>query len=140
MSDRSIQQHAICTEFHRNRHVAGRSDTSVNDDWIVWISARRRIFEKFENDRDCTRIGNTATRSDGTSCGHHTCCACIAQSHGHNWIIAGITQNLESICDQLAACFERSNWIGQQSSLIAEDFQLDPARARIFHLLQNVTA
>jgi hypothetical protein len=136
VGDAGVEEHAVATQLHGDRHVAGRAHAGIDDDGIVRIAALGRVLEALQDHDDGGRVGDAPATANGAAGRHDAGGPGVADPGGHDRIVTGVAHDREAVGHELPACFQRADGIGQQRLLVAEDLELHPVLAGIVQLVQ----
>ncbi len=108
MSDGCVEQHAVRPKLKRGCDVAGRANTRIHNDRVTRVIP----FEILENDLQIVGVQDPLAGTDWGASRHNARRSRSLESNCHDWIVAGVTENLKSLVDQPLACLQRGDRIG----------------------------
>ena len=123
MGHGGIQQNAVASQFHRQRHIRGGAHSGIQD---------HRQLAFFADDGKIIGVEDAHARTDGRAQGHHRDAAQIFQFFAGDRIVDAIGEHLKAFVHQDARGLEQFFGIGVEGVLVRDDLQLDEIRSQRF--------
>ena len=120
--DRSVHQHAIAAQLHRNGGVRGRAHAGID---------QHRHLGVVDDQAQIPRVEDAHAGANQGGQRHHRHTADVFQHPGLDGVVGAVHHDLEALLDQSFGRFQGLGHVREQVARVAQDLELDQVMAAI---------